>query len=527
MIQTPYKLDFILNTSNNSSYIQTEQNHQTQQTQQNHQTQPEQLANSNKTILSNEINLSNNKFKSIVLNMGLEDIYWLNSNVDSGINFKIKVTNYDRINENNYSVYTLTNGLVEPFQIDKSSDINNYIDFGSEELILQIIDYKINSIQDDFISKWTDDKIKFEQNIPIIYFYGTIYNNSGEFLSYYYLTKKYYNFIDILNQTDFIFSITFFKKLLALLDNVLAHRYVLRNLNMFDLGYEKKSQNNFEIILIKYTNKSLLSLKDNFFTSFDILKCYDKKCIGNLTPYYVIGDYYNINNNWLDRLDKFYSLALVEIILVLFYNNDDNLSKIYDFIVGPSVFEGQLHYYHFYKRFNSEKNVHNLNLLINDLKLRFCDINPLFEYILHSIIINLLDKNYDKIYYPNQILTVIENNEKSNNEFDIKYTSKKKIYNPQDDNYMKINYKIKQNILSNDELKITNSTNSNIPKSNSNLNNLIGDEEITNNISEDIIKIPIKKITYKLFDSNLNNNYHNKYLKYKTKYIWLQKKLKI
>ena len=518
MIQTPYNLNLTLKldiTDNDDLNIKSSPNTEI------YQGQSKEL---NKIFLDDEINLFDNKLKSIILNMGIADTYFLVSNKESGFDLSIKITNNDRINQNNYSKYILSNGLVGPFSINETSKLREFVNFDFKNLVLQTIDEEIHTIE-EFISKWGEDRNMYEKNIPDIYFYGTIYNNSGDFLSYYYISKKYYNYSDIIKQTDFNFIITFFKKLLILLDNILSHNYILRNFCMFNLGFEKISPEDYEIIFIRYTSKTLLSSKDDFFKKFILLKCYDKKCIGSLTPYYIIHDYYNIKENWLDRLNKFYSLGLVEIILTLFYNNDDNLAKVYDFIIGPSILEGQQHYFHFYERFKSDKNIHDLNLTINDLKLRFCDINPLFEYELQSILINLLNKDYDKILYPNNILDIVKKIEESKDEFKIEYTSKTGIYNPQVDNYLKANHKKKLSILSDDNFN--NYTNNN--NENTNKDNTIINKEILEDVLTERIKIPMTKIIYKLpgnLYSNSNKNYYNKYIKYKLKYTNLKNNTK-
>ena len=524
MIQTPYNLNLTLKldiTDNIDLKIKSSPNTELYKEQSKELNKD--FLDKNNIFLDDEINLFDNKLKSIILNMGIADTYFLVSNEESGFDLSIKITNNNRINKNNYSTYTLTNGIVGPFSINEKSELRNYVNFDFKNLVLQTIDEEINTIE-EFISKWEKDKNMYEKNIPDIYFYGTIYNNSSDFLSYYYISKKYYNYSDIIKQTDFNFIITFFKKLLILLDNILSHNYILRNFCMFNLGFQKISPENFEIIFIRYTNKTILSLEDDFFKKFKVLKCYDKKCIGSLTPYYIIDDYYNIKNDWLIRLNKFYSLGLVEIILILFYNNDDNLTKVYDFIIGPSIFEGQLHYYHFYKRFNSNENIHNLNLTVNDLKLRFCDINPLFEYKLLSIIINLLNKDYDKILYPNNILNILKKMEESKDEFKIEYTSKTGVYNPQVDNYLKANYKKKLNILSDDNFNdnINNNNENNSENKNTNKDNTIENKEILEDVLTERIKIPMTKITYKLPDKN----YYSKYIKYKLKYTNLKNNIK-
>lgn len=452
MIETPYKLDLILNTQYKPNIVPDKISNQIQ-IKYNEQ---DNFINLTKPIVDIEINPVVNKLKPIILNMGQSDVYWLEADKKTGFDLKIEITNKDRLNEKNYSEYVITNGIIGPIKINPNSKLRNYINFDTNELVVKPIDYQIDSI-DGFINKWKEDKNLYPTNIPEIYFYGIISNNSGDFLSYYYITKKYYNYIDITKQNNFNFSLMYLKKLLVMFDDLISRKYVYRNLTMFGLGYQMVSNSSdFSIIILDYTITTLLNLDDDFFVQFNVSRCRNKKCIGSLTPYYIIDDYYNLETKWLQRLNKFYSLGLVEIILILFYTNDDNLSKVYDFVIGPSVFESQLHYYHFYKRFNSDTNIHNLNLLINELKLKYCNINPLMETVLKLVLVNLLDKDYNIIHYPHQILELIKRIEKSNKEFDIEYKTKKKIYNPTNDNYLKTNIDVKKKILSEDILKSDN-----------------------------------------------------------------------
>lgn len=511
MIKTPYKLDLILNISDNQTQVKPQSTSQISTNNSNI------LIHKNK-IYDSETNLYQNKFKSIILNMGIENVFWLVSNIETGFDLKIKITNKSRINENNYSQYVLSNGIIGPIYLDTNSGLKKYISSNLNELILQIIDYPINSLDDDFISKWKEDSINYEKNIPKIYFYGTIYNRSGEFLSHYYMTKKYSDYFDIIKQTNFEFVIDFLKKLLFLLDDIIARNYILRNLDMFGLGFDLE---NNSIMILKYTNTSIVSIESDFIKKFDILRCYDKKCVGNLTPYYIIDDYYNLKKDWILRINKSYSLGLVEIILILFYNNDVRLSKVYDFIIGPSIFESQLHYYHFYKRFNSDTNIHNLKLLINELDMRFCDINPILESTLESIILNLLDKDYDKIFYPNQILELIKKIEESNNEFKIKYISKENIYNSQNDNYIKTNYDLKQTILSEDNLNIKKTNLHNFSLMSNYDKKQVGSNEIRLKSADDKITETTDKITFKI----KGTDYYDLYQKYKLKYLTVKKQI--
>lgn len=453
MIEIPYKLDLILDT------IHIDNNKINQSISQTNQIDQTKLENLIKPIVDIEVNTFVNKLKFIVLNMSQSEVYWLRTDIKTGFNLNIEITNKNRLNEDNYSEYVLANGIVGPIKLNNGSELRQYIKFDTNELIIKTIDYQIENIN-EFINKWNLDKNLYPLNIPEIYFYGSIINNSGDLLSYYYMTKKYHNYVDIVEQTNFNFSLTYLKKILGLLNNLISRKYVYHNLNLFGLGYEIITMQtntdiiDFQIIILDYTIKTLLSLEDDYFEQFKFSRCGNKKCIGNIIPYYIIDDYYNLNPNWLKRLKKSYSLGLVEIMLVLFYNDDKNLENIYNFLIGPSILESQLHYYHFYKRLNSDTNVHNLIISIHELVIRFCNINPIMELELKNIIINLIDKNYDKIYYPSQILYKIKKIEESNNDFEIEYNSKNEIHNPVNYNYLRTNIYKKQKILSENNYKL-------------------------------------------------------------------------
>jgi hypothetical protein len=52
---------------------------------------------------------------------------------------------------------------------------------------------------------------------------------------------------------------------------------------------------------------------------------------------------------------------------------------------------------------------------------------------MYSIVLNLLERDYEKIYYPYHILMIIKKIEESNQEFEVEYSIKDSIYIP--DNY--------------------------------------------------------------------------------------------
>jgi hypothetical protein len=170
-------------------------------------------------------------------------------------------------------------------------------------------------------------------------------------LSFYILTKKYNTYLDIL-QFDFEKTSNYFEKILKFLDKVVISGYIFRDLNLFRIGFEYDGDNtNFIFKIIKYTNNTLVSLNGAFFSSFSLVKCFGKSCIGSIIPFYVIDDYYNLKEDWIKRLNKSYCLGLCEIILILFYNSDENLYNLYKFIIGPSYLESKLQFFHVYNRF--------------------------------------------------------------------------------------------------------------------------------------------------------------------------------
>jgi hypothetical protein len=463
-------------------------------------------------------NISNpNKLKNIVLEMRPDETKFLCSEESSGIKMMFEVTNRSRINEENYEDYICSNGLLGPINVSLSNELKKTIGSNVTYLVIQPIDEKyIDS--DIFINKWKKDRNNFEQFIPEIFFYGNVYNNTGEFLSSYYITKKYFDHKDIIKLT-WTQTLDYFKDILSMLDTVVKYKFVYKNISMFGLGFdiEKSNDSNSEQIVVKilkYNSTSLLSLEDEYFKQFELTKCFGKNCIGNLIPFYVIDDFYGLRNDWLNRLDKSYSLGLVEIIFVLFYNNSETLNKLYEFVVGPSILESRLQYFHMHKRFSSSNNKFLISDMVNRLELRFCDANPLFESALESILLNLLDCDYETIYYPYHILVIIEKIEESNDEFKInKNKPKTNVYIPKDDNYIKANYPTKINIIKDDDL----STKHNYLKQ----IDLLPKENEPDSLVDLINSVDLTKFN-KVHTKEKNEHFKNLYLKYKLKYIKLK-----
>jgi hypothetical protein len=338
---------------------------------------------------------------------------------------------------------------------------------------------------------------------------STIYDTDKTVLSYYYITKKYQTYHSII-KFDFTQTVNYFKKLLSFLDQVVASEYVYRDLELFGIGWDYNyNKIDIDFKILKYTNNTLVSLKGDYFESYNLTRCDGKNCIGSIIPYYVIDDYYNMNKDWLKRLNKSYCLGLTEIILVLFYNNDIKMNKLYNFIIEPSFLESKLQYFHIYNRFGIIDNYTELTNLVIELTIRFCDINPLFDSMMASIVLNLLEKDYNVIFYPYHILKIIEKIEESNEDFKVKYSIKDKIYIQDEKNFLKTTFLKKVDIIKNDDLS-----------------RLMSNIQIEPNSPSDIEPIRIQNLKMEINkkeSSNIQNkNFKKLYLKYKNKYLKLK-----
>jgi hypothetical protein len=472
-----------------------------------------------------------NIFKEIVLNMNSKDKGYLVSKDDSGFKLNIEVTNNNRINNQNYSSYVLTHGLLGVQYISPDSDFRKYVKMTSNEIVLKIIENNYilenniieNYTIDEFIEKWNLDRIKFKTNLPEIYLYGSIYDVENNFLSYYWITKKYYDYTEIIKK-NFNFTINYFKKLLILLDNIVSSKYIYKNLYLSCLGFEKftnssSDNDDFEVIILKYSPNTFVYLDNEYYSKFSNLGCLDKSCVGKIIPYYIIDDFYYQKKDWFRRIDKSYSLGLIEIILILFYDSDKNLNELYEFLIGPSVLESRLQYYHLHLRFDKQENILIIFDLIEKICIRFPNINIAFDNILKNIILGLLEKDYNKIPYPNMILNQILGAENYGLEINnsISYKPKENIYFPENDNQFVKDNQIIKHIILDDNAKNPNFDYQSI--NNQNINN-----QNINNYNQNVDNQNIDNYNQ---NSYLNSKYEKLYLKYKMKYINLKKNNKI
>ncbi len=447
MIQTPYKLNFTWEDDYSSINI----------------FEP----------IPNDLNNRINKFDSIVLNLHSEKKGIIRTKPTSGFDILFEITNHDRINNDNYYKYIYENGIIGPIHTNQLNHLKEYIEFNSEYIIFNTFDLKNDlgldenndssidyanmkkdgkDYSDFFIAKWNDDRKYFEKYLPQIYFYGEIYDVSGKFLSNYYISDKPTTLQVYGSKCDFKDAIIYFKNLLKFVDKISSHKYIYRNFNSSTIGLNLNKNLDPDVKIIRYNPFIFIDSYGDFYKKMYNTRCGSEICVGELVPYYIVKDYFDLESKWIERLDKFFALGFVEIILLLFYNNDENSLKLYKFVLEPSELEPfAMKYFHIYNRYNNYNNIKTLNSLIYELVPRYCNINPLLEKCLSDIILNLLDKDYERIPYPNQILEKIKQIEKSNSDFAIYYEPIKKEYGKI--STFETDYKKQQNIILRDDLE--------------------------------------------------------------------------
>ena len=142
-----------------------------------------------------------------------------------------------------------------------------------------------------------------------------------------------------------------------------------------------------------------------------------------------------------------------------------------------------------------------------------------------------MDCDYDRIYYPNHILVVIKKIEESDDEFEIKYQPKTKVYIAENDNFIKTDYSTKIDIIKNDDLsffnlsKPTESDDESDDKSD-NEPNKSKDLIMNSKPERSFMFVDKKDKNKKDFSIDDDKKYKNLYLKYKLKYIGLKKAIK-
>ena len=344
--------------------------------------------------------INNNQFKYLRADKTVETFIngssKIEENVELWFEFNNEIMNNDDVNKNLYYMERTNNSI--SFSITQLQKYSNVTikKMPKHNLILKLVELTYED-SDFFIENWKSNKTLFDVNIPDIYMYGNLYTKEGTFICNYYITKKYKNHLQLL-KIDYEFTIKYVIKLLIFIEKCIEKNIVLRNLKFSGIGYEFINSE-IEFILLDYNDLSMIKKNENYFKLFKD-GC-DAMCAGTLIPYFIIYDFFEMNSEWLDKLDKLYVIGLAEILIFLLYSQDKIMENLFSILYNPSYLKPCLHYYHYMKIFDDPIKRDEFNQLLNTLQPKFIEIEskiiaPMFLRILY----NCFEKKYNAVKTP-------------------------------------------------------------------------------------------------------------------------------
>lgn len=324
----------------------------------------------------------------------------IEENVQLWFEFNNEFMIKDSQNENLNYMERTTDSI--SFNIKKLKKYSNVTVKGMpvQNLTLKLIELTYKNI-DIFIEDWKTNKSILGSSIPNIYMYGDLYTKEGEFISNYYITNHYKNHTSLL-KLDYEYTMKYIIKMLLFIEKCNENNIILRNFKFGGLGYEfVDSDINF--VLLDYVDTSLIKQNEDYFRLFTD-GC-DSMCAGTLVPYFIIYDFFEMNYDWLTKLDRLYIIGLAESLIFLLYNQDDIMRNLFKMLYEPSYLKQCLHYYHYMKLFDDSKKKKSFFDLLNSLHPKFVEIdlkyiNPMFK----RIIINCFETKHNAINSPSTYL---------------------------------------------------------------------------------------------------------------------------
>ncbi len=344
--------------------------------------------------------INNSKNKYLRADRNVETIIHgtprIETDVELWFQFNNEVMNNDDKYENLYYTERSNNSI--SFSIDFLKKYSNVSvkDMPKHNLSLKLIEFSYKDI-DTFINEWKENKILFEHNIHDIYMYGDLYTSDNTYICNYIITKKYKNHTQLL-KIDYEYTIKYIIKMLIFIEKCRENNIILRNFKFSGIGYEFINSE-IEFVLLDYNDLSLIKKTDDYFNKFK--NGCDNLCAGTLVPYFVINDYFEMNPEWLNKLDKLYSVGLAEILIFLLFNQDQYMENLLKLLYNPSQLKPCLHYHHYMKLFQNKKQSEEFRQLLNGLTTKFIDIEPkVIKPMFMRLIYNCFEMNYENVKSP-------------------------------------------------------------------------------------------------------------------------------
>mgnify|MGYP003383840929 CR=1 FL=1 len=369
----------------------------------------------NDIIVASQGKIKNNFAKKII-EMNYADEFYLKNikkDKDDKIFENFKIVKNKEIDEDNYKDYIRRNGIITT----------------TKGLILRTLDNCTDI--DKFMEKWIDKMNKYDDAMINIYYYGYICDKkeSGKYekMSCYILCEKYGDYQDVIklclsDSISYLKSYLRFLKIIALgnREDENQTNAICTNLRLYNYGVGRDHDKNAIFVLLEFNEKSIIfrrSIKEEIGQSRRL-----NENVGvSYIPYYVANDYFNYCDNWIERLDKLYSVALFELLLYLFYKKSRVFLDLYLFMTNVIEFPHGLQYEHVISRYRESRNKGTIYKLILNMEIKYKDLDSSFSKYLMHLQLSLLSENYDNIPYPENIfnnMELIEGKETSYSSFE-------------------------------------------------------------------------------------------------------------
>jgi hypothetical protein len=381
--------------------------------------------------------INNNKFKYLRADSTVETFIYGASKIVTDVKlwFEFK-SEHNVITKDNSSYVDRTNNSVSFVitQLKKYSNVK-VRNFKKDILNLKLIDLN-HKTMDSYIQEWNENITIFHDSIIDIYMCGDLCTKDGKVICNYIITKKYENNFSLL-KLDYSQTIKYIIKMMLFFGTCEENNIIFRDFKFSCIGYEF-IDGEIQFIVLDYNDTTLLKKTDIFFDTFKD-GC-NAMCVGTLVPYFIIHDFFEMETNWKDKLDKLYSVGLAETLIFLLYEQDETMEKILKFIYNPSHLKPCLHYYHFMKLFDNETDKSIFYRLITTLKPKFVELEPEINQMFIRIIQNCFETKYKKVKTSNSYLEHINkiysehNKEKSNIKTFIEPIGKVSLNNRDTDN---------------------------------------------------------------------------------------------
>lgn len=293
------------------------------------------------------------------------------------------------------SKYLGKGGLTSVFGVKYLT--NNFMsELSNKKLILRAMDLYEPKDMNSWINKYNNVKRIFGTNIIDIFMYGNLYTISNKFICSYVITRFYHDYKAVSN-LDYQQSILYFKSMLDFLVKLEEQKYFYRDLKFVNIGMDINFDGSNTFVVMDYDDITIINKNDNFFNEFNMIGCYTKYCAGTLIPYFVIKDYLEIKQNWIDKFDKVHVIGLVDTMIRLFFENEKNSLNILKILYKPCDYDSCIHYYQYLKIFDDKNKYDMLEYSLISLKPKFVELEHNKKDCLIYLIMNLLNKNYYNI----------------------------------------------------------------------------------------------------------------------------------